>query len=56
MLFPNRYALDIIRTKAFYLSSDNILKNVLILIGMVLIMTLMSYLALYKKNYKPITD
>jgi len=55
MFFPNRYALDIIRTKAFYLSSDNILKNVLILIGMVLIMALISYIALYKKHYKPIT-
>jgi len=55
MLFPNRYALDIIRTKAFYLSSDNVLKNYLILIGMVLIMALMSYLALYKKHYKPVS-
>jgi ABC-2 type transport system permease protein len=53
IVFPNRYALDIIRTRAFYLSTENILRNYLILIGMVLIMTLVSYLALYKKYYKP---
>ncbi|HAJ94803.1 MAG TPA: hypothetical protein DCP02_01095 [Actinobacteria bacterium] len=55
VLFPNRYALEIIRTRAFYLSSDNMLKNYLILMGMVLIMALVSYLALYKKHYRPTT-
>ena len=53
LLFPNRYALEIIRTKAFYLSSDNIIKNYLILIGMVLVIALLSYLALHKKYYRP---
>ena len=53
LVFPNRYALEIIRTRAFYLSSENMLKNYLTLIGMVLIMAFMSYLALYRKYYVP---
>lgn len=53
LIFPNRYALEIIRNRAFYLSSENMLKNYLILIGMVLIMASLSYLALYRKYYRP---
>lgn len=53
LVFPNRYALELIRTRAFYLSSENMLKNYLILIGMVLIMAFVSYLALYRKYYVP---
>lgn len=53
IIFPNRYALEIIRNRAFYLSLENVIKNYLIITGMVLIVLLVSYFAIYKKYYEP---